>query len=219
MLARVARAQVAIKTDARLRKSAPPVLTIGRHRPRFITVRMIEVLMSRALVLLGAVASGLFVIGGVVFWLVDGDDRPSPPDVGAVRMPTVSSEDATATRSFLTGEGAKLVDFHRLSQPVVQLAADGGGRRRRCRELVEGRFVEAQIHPADLYALAVEIPDDSTSQMFQNEVAATRNFLAACVDEPAGAAVVSELQSEARFAHGIVERRMDELDVPRDSPR
>lgn len=175
--------------------------------------------MSRRLLWVGVVAGGLVIAGGVVSWLVEGDERYSPPDASAVRMPPLSNEDATATRSFLTGEGAKLVEFHRLSQSVVDLAGDGDGRTKQCRELVEGRFVEDEIDPTGLYALAVEVPDDATSQMFQNEVASTRNFLAACVDQPADAAVVNRLQSEARFAHDIVERRVDDLNVPRGSPQ
>jgi hypothetical protein len=164
----------------------------------------------------------------VTVWLV-GEDTPDPAtgesglsgaaDPGpldrnprSVALPPAEGDAGAATRAFLAAEGAELVDFHRLAESVVDLPTEASEVAGRCREIVEGPLVEAKVRPGDLVALAARVPDESTGEMFTNEVAAIQNFLSACVDG-AGEVNLERLRSEAEFTHVIVQRRLEELDA------
>lgn len=171
-----------------------------------------------------ALAVGAVVIIGVVLVAGRGDSPEEPTDqtsvptgptrqdvaavaqqagVGSPRRPTLPpAEDPAAVAAFLTGEGAGLTAVTEALVPLLERDAPGEAD---CLAVAEE--LDREFAPAELYEVAGDVPDATTSELFVGLAASTSRFLTACRDGD------EVLRGELAYQWVLVDRRLEELGV------
>lgn len=125
--------------------------------------------------------------------------------VGSPRRPVLPEpDDAGAVVSFLSGEGAALVEFEGLVGPLVGAVPPAGEE---CLASAEG--LDGVGSPQEMLGLAAGVPDPVTGELLVDLSASTGRFLGACRDGD------EQLRAELAFQWVLVERRLGQLGVDR----
>lgn len=124
-------------------------------------------------------------------------------DPATVQLPP--SRERQATAGFLAGPGSELLRLH---AAAARLLADSGlpGDATACRRFVERRLDPAGS-PLSLRRLAARLPDPDTGDMFQAELQAVIDVVAAC---PSGEGTDSAIRA-LRFHRTVVARRLEQV--------
>lgn len=168
-----------------------------------------------------AAALAVAVTGvAVVLWLLAGGrsggsgpgGRPSavePSGGGQVPLPA-PPEDVTGVRDDLATEGQSLMLFLAATDALPALELDPAAQRTECRALIADVLPRIG-EPRELGGTASLILDPDTASLFQNDLAAKVALLARCAEGSARARDVREVA----FTQRVLERRLDQLGVPR----
>ncbi len=175
--------------------------------------------------IVGAIAVAVLIAGGALTLTLSGDDGPSrssgedPAESGPSRqeiavvareagvggpirpeLPEVDDREAVA--AFLDADGARLIAVH---SSLADLLANDEPTKTDC-EAVAAELDDLFV-PAELYAVAGDVPDPATSELFVNLAASTNRFLAACRDGD------EVLRGELAYQWVLVDRRLEDLDT------
>ena len=122
------------------------------------------------------------VICMVTLALIPGCSSPTPS------LPSIPKATSAATRSYLAGPGAALIDFHRLA---IKVNEDTPASL--CRQDA-GDLVAADVHNAAGVDPA-KIPDQTLAELMADEDAALAEALDACAHSQSRAALLARLAS------------------------
>lgn len=178
---------------------------------------------GRRLVFVGGAVAVLLIVG--LLFVVSRDDSSEEPadqtsvpagptrqdvvavaqqaGVGSPRRPTLPpAEDPEAVVAFLTGEGAGLVSVAEALTPLLEREVPAEAD---CLAVAEA--LDQEFAPAELYEVAGDVPDTTTSELFVDLAASTTRFLTACRDGD------EVLRGELAYQWVLVDRRLEELGV------
>ena len=183
------------------------------------------------------VAIGTLMLTGALAWVVhqfapifqkaQGLDEPAAseiigtdwaafdlPDPEQVELRSLELDEARDAGEFLRGAGARLLEFRDATTPLLTLAVDDSvAASEECGRIVDEVLIpRVGRHPAELSALASSVPEQEIALRMMDDVAAKRDFLAAC-STGGDSDRLRELQAEVRFSHTMVARYLAKLEV------
>lgn len=162
--------------------------------------------MRRAIIILG----GLLVItaafyAGVLLRSNDGEERESGDPAAATTIDLPNPSPSGPIEDYLAGPGAVIVEFRKLSEPLVELRQTSADQQAGICEDVAADLDES-IKPDDLYLAALRVPDETLAELFINDRAARSDALVSCHE--GNAALLEDALLSVEAIDVLIERRM-----------